>query len=135
MRALMLLAPMAWRNLWRNPRRTLITLVVVAVGVWSVLTFSVLLKAFASSSRDESIRLLTGEGQIHAAGWLDDPGAARRLTWPKGPLAAALAAPPLGAWSARLRTPAIVRSEYRTRAITLVGVSPDSERVISDLPG
>src|SRR5262249_36171790 len=131
---LALLWPLAWRSLWRNPRRTLITLVVVAIGVWSILTFDVMLKAFADSSKDEGQRLLTGEGQVHAAGYLDDPSITRRLASPQGPLLAALNAAPVGPWVARVRTPAIVQSEYRTRAVTLMGVDPKRERTVSDLP-
>lgn len=133
MSTLRLLLPLAWRNLWRNPRRTIITIIVVSVGMWSILTFSVLLKAWSASSRDTTLRLLTGEAQIHAAGYLDDPTAAHRFDPAR--LLGVLHSPAVNDYTARVRVSAILQSEYKTLPVSFVGVSPVAERRMSTLPG
>ncbi|MFQ5623591.1 MAG: ABC transporter permease [Paracoccaceae bacterium] len=129
------LVPLAWRNLWRNPRRTLITLIVVSVGLWSILTFASLMEAWVQSSREATLGLLIGQGQIHAEGYLDDPSVDHVMPQPDADLSRALSAPAIGAWAARLAEPAVIQSEYKTLPVTLMGVDPAAERRISTLPG
>jgi|SRR5579871_2871303 len=128
-----LLLPLAWRNLWRNPRRTVITLAVVAVGMWSILIFDVLFAAVETSSRDQALRVMTGEGQIHASRYMDDPNVAYSFV-PGTAMLAVLNSPQVSSWAARVRVPAILQSEYETRPVTLAGASPEQERKISVLP-
>lgn len=134
MATLRLLLPLAWRNLWRNPRRTIITMVVVTVGLWSILTFAALLRAWSLSSRDTTLRMMTGEAQIHAAGYRDDPSVARSMEPPSEQLMRILRSPAVRAYAARVRVSAIVQSEYKTLPVTLAGVAPADERKMSVIP-
>ena len=68
-----LLTSLAWRNLWRNPRRTALTFVAIGVGVWSMIVLAAIMEAWGASAFDAAIKMLTGHGQIHAEGYLDDP--------------------------------------------------------------
>lgn len=129
-----LLAPLAWRNLWRNPRRTVITLFVVSVGLWSILAMASFITAWAQSSRDATLRLLLAQGQIHAEGYLDNPNINRLMEPPNVALLAALNVADVSNWAARLELPAVVRSEYKTLPVTVVGVLPESELRISSVP-
>lgn len=129
-----LLLPLAWRNLWRNRRRTLITLLVVAVGVWSILAFSSLLQAWARSSRDASLKLLTGDGQIHARGYRTDPDIAHSFGEPGQALRRVLNSGPVSAWAGRVRVTAIIQSEFRTLPVSLLGIDPASEKGLSFIP-
>lgn len=131
MRVLAILFPFAWRNLWRNRRRTLITLLVVAVGVWSILAFNSIIRAWSDSTLTGSLKNMTGEAQLHAPGYLDDPDITHSFPLPAGRLKALLDSDMIKAWAPRLRTPAIVQSEYETLPVTLVGIVPRREAGVS----
>jgi ABC-type lipoprotein release transport system permease subunit len=135
MRVLAILFPFAWRNLWRNKRRTLITLLVVVVGVWSILAFNSIVRAWADSTLTGSLKNMTAEAQIHAPGYLDDPDIGHSFPAPSGELEAQLSSAMIAAWAPRVRTPAIVQSEYETLPVTLVGVLPQSEAGVSFIAG
>lgn len=135
MEALKLLAPLAWRNLWRNPRRTVVTLIVIVAGVYSIVTFAALIVAWGDSIKYRTLSLLTGSAQIHAEGYLDDPQIAFRFPAPSGALLDALNDPAIRGYAPRLATEAVVQSEYKTMPVMLTGVDPLAEQAISDLPG
>ena len=128
------LGPLSWRNLWRNPRRTVITLIVVSVGLWSVLIFNSFLAAWGQSSKDATLGLLIGQGQIHAKGFLDDPNIDALMSPPDAALIAALNARPINAWATRLVLPGVVQSEYKTLPVSIVGVDPAHEAKLSSIP-
>jgi ABC-type lipoprotein release transport system permease subunit len=129
------LTPLAWRNLWRNPRRTVITLIVVSVGLWSVIIFNSFLGAWAQSSKDAVLKLLIGQGQIHAVGFMDDPSIDVLMAPPDATLTAALNATAIDAWATRLSLPSVVQSEYKTLPVNILGVDPGDEAKVSSLPG
>jgi ABC-type lipoprotein release transport system permease subunit len=131
MNTLQFLLPLAWRNLWRNKRRTFIILAAISVGVWAMVFFNAFLAAWLASSLRESIITLTGHAQIHAPHYLDDPSIEYRLSPPTEPLLTLLNSPVVAAWSQRVRVPAVLMSAHATAPITLVGIVPESERNLS----
>lgn len=129
------LTALAWRNLWRNYRRTSITLIVVAVGLWSILFFNSFMIAWIQSGKDSALRLLTASGQIHAVGYLDDPSVDYTFARPGPELSGVLNGPNVEGWAIRLPIPGVIQSEYKTLPVTFVGVEPDREKAISSIPG
>ncbi|MYF89879.1 MAG: FtsX-like permease family protein [Boseongicola sp. SB0676_bin_33] len=127
--------PLAWRNLWRNRRRTGITLIVVAIGLWSILFFNAFMIAWAQSSKETTLQLLLGSGQIHAEGYMDDPSIDALMNPPDQDLASALDAPAVADWTTRVVVPGVIQSEYKTLPTTIVGVDPTAEARISSIPG
>ncbi len=131
MERLKLISALAWRNLWRNPRRTGLVLVAVSIGVWSMLSFTALLQAWSASSLQAALENLTGQGQVHARGYLDNPGVARSMPPPSAALLAVLDGTEVKRWAPRVRVPAAVQSAYKTWPVSLVGIDPARERGLS----
>lgn len=121
------LLTLAWRNLWRNYRRTAIMLVAIVVGVWAMILFSALITGMVDEMVRGGLRTLPGEVQVHHRNYRDDPSVNNSLAAPAGTLLARLEQPPVTGWASRVRVPAMISSERDNRGVQLLGVDPEQE--------
>lgn len=128
------ISTLAWRNLWRNYRRTLIMLAAIAVGVWAMVFMAALMRGMTDQMVRNGLQTLPGEVQIHQHNYRLDPSVVNSMAPPSGELLAALQRPPVMAWAARVRVPAVISSERGSRSITLLGVDPPAEQALGSLP-
>ncbi len=124
---------MAWRNIWRNPRRTILT--VLAIAFACVLLVFMLSFQFGSYDTmiNASVKINTGHIQIQADGYnsrkkmelaIADPDAVKSiLKNMRG----------VSAYTCRSRGFALISTENRSYGAMVVGVEPDREARVSTL--
>lgn len=122
---------LAWRNLWRNHRRTLIMFGAIAVGVWAMIFMTAIMRGMVDDMLHSAVRNLPGHVQIHQLGYRDDPSVSNSMPPPNQALLDVLGQPEIIKWSARVRVPAVITSERDTRGTTLLGIDPDEESGLS----
>ena len=126
---------LAWRNLWRQPRRTWLTT--------SAMVFSNVLLIFLISLQfgmygmmiDNTLSLMTGHLQVQAPGYRESQK--MRLVVPDAGALADTLRLQLGTdrVAARASAFALASSEDRTQGVQLLGVEPAFEPRVSTLPG
>jgi ABC-type lipoprotein release transport system permease subunit len=127
----LLLFRLAWRNVLRNRRRSLVLLVTISFGLWAMLFFAAFIRGWSEDETRNAIDTLTGHLQIHAAGYLDDPSVDHSMFPPSPALRQQLESSDVLAWDSRVRVPAVVMSERETSGVTLVGIDPAKESKLS----
>ncbi len=125
---------LAWRNLWRNHRRSAIMLMSIALGVWAMIFMNALMRGMTDQMVRNGLNLLPGEVQIHHPEYRLDPTVVNSFDPQAGTLPEAIADSPAVATSARVRVPAVIASEYESRGVVLLGVDPASEAAVGALP-
>jgi putative ABC transport system permease protein len=120
---------MAWRNVWRNWRRTLIALVAIALGLVFLIFMDGLIGGSRQAIYGNAVRLQGGNLQVHAPGYREK---AKRL--PLLPLAdakavvqATLAQPQVVAASRRINTGGFASSREATVPVLISGIEPEQE--------
>ena len=126
---------LAWRNLWRQPRRTWLTAgAMVFSNTLLVFLISVQLGTYRMMI-DNTLSVLTGHLQVQHEGYRDDQRI-RQVVPQVRDVAARLRSSLDGqAVSARGEAFAIASSEERTYGIRVLGVEPAFEARVSTLPG
>jgi len=124
---------MAWRNMWRNWRRTAIAMTAIVLGLILLIFMDALIKGSDQAIFGNAVRLYGGNIQVHAPGFREK---ASRL--PLLPLAdadsvveIAHARPEVVAVSKRINTGGIVGSRGGTYPVSITAIEPEVEAPIS----
>jgi ABC-type lipoprotein release transport system permease subunit len=126
---------LAWRNLWRNHRRTMIMLLAITVGVWAMIFMTALMRGMVDQMVEDGINTLPGLVQVHHPDFRDDPSIENSMPEPDARMLQALESPAVTGWTRRIRVPAMISSERDSRGVTLLGVDPAGEIALGFDPG
>jgi putative ABC transport system permease protein len=124
---------MAWRNVWRNPRRSVLTILAIAFAtILLVFMLSFQLGAFGTMI-EAAVSTHTGHVQIQAQGYQDKHDMALVVPDP-GAIAGILAqTPSVSAWTFRAKAFSLATSRDRTYGTLVVGIDAVRERSVTTL--
>jgi len=126
---------LAWRNLWRNPRRTLVTLSALVLGTGAIVG----LHSYSETAYGELNRILTtqfvGHLQVHGRGWQADPELGNTVRNPVA-VETTLADRLPGATSTRrVLGSGLAGTRASSAGVAVLGLEPDRDPLLSVVRG
>ncbi|MGD2125223.1 MAG: FtsX-like permease family protein [Desulfobacteraceae bacterium] len=124
---------MAWRNIWRNPRRSVLTISAIAFA--TVLLVFMLSWQFGSYDTmiNSAVRTYTGHLQIQAEGYKDKKSIRLVVSDPGGVGAVLDRTTGVAAYTFRSNAFSLVSSKSRTYGVMVIGIDPLKESRVSTL--
>lgn len=116
---------LAWRNLWRNYRRTLIMLIAISIGAWAMIFLTAMTRGMIDNMIEGGIASLPGHIQIHHPRFRDDPNIENSMNATPAALLKVLNSSDVTKWGERVRVSAVISSERDSRGVSLVGIDPE----------
>jgi len=124
---------LAWRNIWRHRRRTVIVVLAIGLTMWMMMMYDGMVGGFKQAIYGNAIKVLGGNVQVHAVGYQEKAAQAPLLALADGPaiVKAALAQPQVVAASQRIITGGLASSREGAFAVSIVGIEPEKELPVS----
>ncbi|MCU0369809.1 MAG: FtsX-like permease family protein [Bacteroidales bacterium] len=123
----------AWRNLWRNRRRTLITIASVLFALFLALVMRSMQLGSYSSMVESAVKSSTGYIQVHKMGYWDDKSIDNTFEINDSIESAILGHPNVNQIIPRLECFALLSSGKQTKGSAVIGTDPGTEDIISGL--
>jgi len=117
---------LAWRNVWRHRRRTLIIMLAISLGMLLMMLYDGIVAGFEQAIYGNAVQVLGGNIQIHADGYREKTGQS-----PLIPLVndqelvdAAELQPEVVAAMRRIKTSGMATSAEGAFGVSIVGIEP-----------
>ncbi len=122
---------LALRNLWRNPKRSGITISAITIGIWALVFVWAFIDGMNEQMIVNNIQYLTGDLKIHQAGFHGDKELAVSLSSDDPVLEKALANESITVTTPRIEGPALISAAETSNVVMVYGVDPQQEKNLS----
>lgn len=124
---------MAWRNIWRHKRRTLIVVLSIAMSLAMMMIYDGLMVGFNDAIYANAVKILGGNVQVHADGYRMKNGNKPLLPLINDQVVVetARSLPEVIVASRRINTGGIITNRTGAFSVTITGIEPEVERAVS----
>ncbi len=124
---------LAWRNIWRHRRRTVIIALAMGLSLGMMMWYDGLMDGFNDAIAGNAVRVLGGNVQVHAQGYREkvDSNPLLPLDDDTAIIQAALAQPNVIAAARRIQTGGLVTNSEGAFTMSIIGIEPDAEASVS----
>jgi putative ABC transport system permease protein len=124
---------LAWRNIWRHRRRTVIIVLAMGLSLALMMWYDGMIDGFNQAIYGSAIKVLGGNIQIHAAGYREniDSNPLLPLANDTGVVQTALKDPLVIAASRRIQTGGLATNREGAFPVSIIGIDPQAEGPIS----
>lgn len=124
---------LAWRNLWRQPRRTLLTLAVMTLSATVTVFLSALQAGSYETMKNNTLGVFDGFAQIQRPAYLDNPDMRTVIAQPLKLAETVERLPGVQTVAVRASTYALLSHDRQSVGVYVVGVQPDAEKRVSSI--
>lgn len=128
-----MLFKLAWRNMWRNKRRTMITLASVFFAVLLATTMRSLQRGVTVKMIENVVSFYTGYVQIHKSGYWDEPNLDNTFEQTQAITKVANDDPRIATVTPRLESFALASSGDVSEGCMIMGIDPENEHALTGL--
>jgi ABC-type lipoprotein release transport system permease subunit len=120
---------LAWRNIWRHKRRTIIIVLAMSLTLGLMMWYDGLMNGFTDAIYGNAVKVLGGNVQVHAEGYRAEANSNPLfpLADPQAVIIAAEANPLTLAATQRIHTGGLVTSREGAFSVGITGVEPEKE--------
>ncbi|HEY9088026.1 MAG TPA: FtsX-like permease family protein [Anaerolineaceae bacterium] len=124
---------LAWRNVWRHRRRTLIVILAIGLVLALMMFYDGIVAGFKTAIYGNAVQVLGGNIQVHAAGYSEKIGQSPLLALPNAEelVAAAQQQPQVAVASRRVITSGMATSAEGAFGVSIIGIEPEKEQAVS----
>lgn len=126
-----LLIRIAWRNLWRNPRRSAILISAIVVCIAALLITLSYINGILRQMVTNSVEFHIGEMEIYRKGFNDDRDPVRHIREPEGILNFLGRTEGVRAYAPRVEGRGLISSSYSSSGVRIIGIEPEREANIT----